>query len=48
MFEKPIDMEGKFKEIEMVYKKYGIPKGMGFVPDRLEIILERKAIDKFE
>ena len=42
-----IDLEGMFKEMEMIYEKYGVPKGMGFVPDKLEIILERKEIDKF-
>ena len=47
MFARLNDLEGMFKEIETIYKKYGIPKGMGFVPDKLEIILERKEIDKF-
>lgn len=48
MFEKPVDVEIMFKEIEIIRKKYGIPKGMGFIPDKLEIVLERKGIDKFE
>ncbi len=45
---KPIDLEGMFKEIEMIRKKYGIPKGVLFVPNKLEIVLERKEIDKFD
>ena len=26
MLERPIDLEGMFKEIEMIQKKYGVPK----------------------
>ena len=48
MLEGPIDLESMLKELETIYKKYGIPKGMGFVPDKLEIIVERKEIDKFD
>ena len=47
MFAKLNDLEAMFKEIETIHKKYGIPKAMGFVPDKLEITLERKEIDKF-
>jgi len=43
-----IDLKGMFKEIEMIQKKYGVPKGMGFIPDKLEIVLERREIDKFD
>lgn len=43
-----LNLEAMFKEIETIYKKYGLPKGMFFVPDKLEIILERKGIDKFD
>ena len=43
-----MDLESMFKEIEMIHKKYGIPKGMGFVPDKLEIIIERKGLDNFK
>lgn len=42
-----INLEAMFKEIEMIRKKYGMPKSIGFVPDKLEITLERKEIDKF-
>ena len=48
MFEKPVDVEGLLKEVGMIYKKYSMPKGMGFIPDKLEIILERKEADKYE
>lgn len=42
------DIEAMFKELEMIQKKYGIPKTIGFVPDKMEFILERKGTDKFE
>ena len=48
MFVRLNDLEAMFREIEMIYKKYGMPKGMGFVPDKLEIVLERKEIDNFD
>ena len=45
---KPIDLEGMFKEIEMIRKKYGIPKGVLFVPNKLEIVLERKEMRRYK
>jgi hypothetical protein len=47
MAEKQFDLERMFEEIKSIYKKYGVSKNVGFVPDKLEIILERKDIDKF-
>jgi len=47
MVEKQIDLESMFEEIALLYKKYGISKNIGFVADKLEIVLERKDIDKF-
>jgi len=44
---KPIDFEGMVNEIVSVKEKYGIPKAMYFVPDRLEITLQRIGEDKF-
>jgi hypothetical protein len=43
-----IDLESMFKEIDAIRRKYNVPKGMGFVPDKLEIVLERKEIGKFD
>ena len=48
MVEKSIDLEGMFKELELIKEKYGIPRGMLFVPDKIKITLERKEINKFE
>lgn len=45
---RPNDLENMAKEIEMIRKKYGMPKGMLFVPNKLEITLERKELDKFD
>ncbi len=36
-----MDAGSLFKEINAVFKKYGIGRGVGFVPDRLEVKLER-------
>jgi hypothetical protein len=36
-----VDTESLFREINEVFKRYGVVKGMGFVPDRLEISFER-------
>lgn len=47
MVEKQIDLESMFEEIASLYKRYGISKNIGFVPDKLEIVLERKDVDKF-
>ena len=38
-----VDTGSLFKEINEVFKRYGVGKGMGFVPDRLEVKLERAA-----
>ena len=48
MAEKSFDLESMFREIELIYKKCNMPKTMGFVPDKLEIILERKETDRFD
>jgi len=48
MSEKPVDIGSMFKELQEIYQKYGLPKGMGFVPDRLEITLQRREGDRFE
>ncbi|MBD3171202.1 hypothetical protein GF326_01895 [Candidatus Bathyarchaeota archaeon] len=36
-----MDFKELFKEINEVLKEYGISKGIGFVPDELEIQLTR-------
>ena len=36
-----VDADTLFQEINAVFKRYGVEKGMGFVPDRLEITFER-------
>ncbi len=38
-----MDAASVFAEINAVFKKYGVGRGVGFVPDRLEITLERAA-----
>ena len=38
-----VDAGAIFREINEVFKKYGVEKGVGFVPDRLDISLERGA-----
>ncbi len=38
-----IDTGSLFKEINEVFKRYGVGRGVGFVPDRLEIKFERDA-----
>ena len=43
-----IDLENMFKEIEMIHKKYGLPTAMGFVPDKLVIVLQRKEEDQYD
>ena len=43
----PIDIDSMFKEIELIYEKHNMPKMMGFVPDKLEIVLERKEKNVF-
>ncbi len=47
MSNKTIDVDGILKEIELIYEKHNVPKMMGFVPDKLEIVLERKEKDTF-
>ena len=44
---KPFDFEGMVNEIVTVKEKYGFPKAMYFVPDKLEITLQRMGEDKF-
>ncbi len=36
-----VDTGALYGEINSIFKKYGLGKGLGFVPDRLEITLER-------
>lgn len=43
----PLDFEGMLREIKAIQEKYGVPKGVIFVPDKLEITLQRLATDKF-
>jgi hypothetical protein len=38
-----LDAGSLFGEINAVFKKYGVGKGVGFVPDRLEIVMDRVA-----
>jgi hypothetical protein len=42
MSDKSVNIKGMFREIEEINRKYGVPKTMGFVPDRLEIVLQRR------
>ena len=37
----PLDAGSLFSEINTVFKKYGVGKGVGFVPDRLEVVMDR-------
>jgi len=41
MSDKSVDMKDMFREIGEINRKYGVPKTMGFVPDRLEITIVR-------
>jgi hypothetical protein len=43
----PIDLEAMFNEIKTIREKYNIPKGMAFLPDKIEIILEREGTNNF-
>jgi hypothetical protein len=36
-----MDAGSLFKEINEIFKRYGVGRGVGFVPDRLEVKLER-------
>ncbi len=36
-----MDVTSVFAEINTVFKKYGVGRGVGFVPDKLEVTLER-------
>ena len=38
-----VDAGSIFREINEVFKRYSVGKGVGFVPDRLEVTLERAA-----
>jgi hypothetical protein len=42
-----IDTSSLFGEINKVFKRYGLEKGLGFVPDRLEISMKRISHDGF-
>jgi hypothetical protein len=37
--------DAMFNEINKVFKRYGVTRGLGFVPDRLDITTERRAND---
>ncbi len=38
-----VDASSLFREINDVFKRYGVGKGVGFVPDRLEMTMDRAA-----
>lgn len=42
-----IDTGSLFGEINKVFKRYGLGKGLGFVPDRLEISMKRSTPSDF-
>lgn len=42
-----IDTASLFNEISQVFKKHGLPKGVGFVPNKINISLERKDDSNF-
>jgi hypothetical protein len=44
---KQVDADALFREINEVFKKYGVDRGVGFVPDRLDISLERRGMEGF-
>jgi len=44
---KQVDADALFREINEVFKKYGVDRGIGFVPDRLEISLARHGANGF-
>jgi len=39
-----VDAGSLLREINGVFKKYGVGKGVGFVPDRLEVTMERTTL----
>lgn len=47
MTNKILDIEKILKELEALLKKYDLPKMFAFVPNKLEISLERKGINEF-
>jgi hypothetical protein len=42
-----IDLEAMFNEMKTIKEKYSIPKGMIFLPDKIEVILEREGTNNF-
>jgi len=42
------DLEMMVKDLAEVRAKYGLPKTIGLVPDRIEVTIDRKDLDKFE
>ena len=44
---KPVDFENMLKEMKRLKEKYSLPKSMLFVPDKLEISLQRNSYDNF-
>lgn len=47
MSSQPVDFEGMIAEIRALNEKYGVPRGIVFVPDKLEISLQRRETSKF-
>jgi hypothetical protein len=47
MSTQPVDLETMFNEMKTIKEKYNIPKGMLFLPDKIEIILEREETNNF-
>lgn len=42
------NLEKMVKDLAEVRAKYGLPKQMGLVPDRIEILIDRKDLDTFK
>lgn len=45
---KPIDIEGMFNELKSVREKYKLTNSILFIPDKLEIAVQRTSYDNFE
>jgi len=42
------NLEKMVKDLAEVRAKYGLPKQIGLIPDRIEVIIDRKDLDKFK
>ena len=42
----PLDFEAIIREIKAVKEKYGVPRGIFFVPDKLEMHACKKEVDE--